>query len=254
MRDGFFKSSLEIATITVLVLGSTVLNAATTSFTVDIKNRGTSPPAALVKITLQTGSTTSLSTLSVNGTNVPGVLILPNGDKVIAASQPGQPNNFQILYQPLGQLAGNDWCHYAPSHDGIETISFTFTGPAVSGYRITTYSTAGSAGIVATDCSHAQRRVDTNKAVVSMITSGVDLGREPQDIILVLDASGSMSAPPPGDPDPNTHKWTVLTNAVGAFIGAWELVDADASHQNDRIGLMFYSTTVDAPSFAGSIS
>jgi len=255
MKGSSFHRSKASVLGSLVLLSSALVHADTANFTVHIQNRGGLPPTARVKITLQTGMAVAGFTVTVEGqsTTVPGIINLANGDKVSVAALTGNANSVGILYQPFSQLNGNDWCNYLSGKNGEQTISMSFVGPTVTGHRITSYATAGSTNIQAVDCGQAPRRVENSKAQFTVAPPGTDLGREPQDIILVLDESGSMSDPPPLDADQTTSMWKVLTDAVGSFIGAWELVDPDSNHKHDRVGLMFYSTTTDPANFNGSI-
>ena len=240
-----------------LILVSSASRADSATFQMHIQDRAGYPPAARIKATLKTGGAVAGSTVTINGATiggspavvtVPGIGSLDNGDSVVVAPVTGDPNSVGILYEPLSRITDPDWCHYKGGMNGDQTVSVTFTGPTITGYRLTTYSAAGSIGILPADCSKASRRVKTFPAVWTIAPPGADLGREPLDVVLVLDKSGSMADPPPSDPVVET-KWNVLTESVKQFVALWQLTDTAVS--DDRIGLMFYSDASSPADFGG---
>jgi hypothetical protein len=230
----------------VLIVATGMSQADTANFAFHIQDRPGYPPNARIKITLKTAGAVNGSTIAIGATTLTiGVdppTTLANGDSLTVAAVTGDPNSALILYEPLSRVSPADLCHYLGGMNGDESVSGTFTGPTVTGYRITSYSAAGSIGILPADCSKASRRVKTFDAQWTTPPPGLNLGREPLDVVLVLDKSGSMSDPPPSDPVIET-KWNVLTESVKQFVALWQLTDTAVS--DDRIGLMFYS---DAPS------
>jgi hypothetical protein len=227
-------------------------HADTASFAFHIQDRPGYPPNARIKITLKTGAAVAGSQVAIGGTTLTiGVdppTTLGNGDTLTVAAVTGDPNSALILYEPSSRVSSADLCHYLPTKNGDESVSGTFTGPTVTGYRITSYSAAGSVGILPADCTKASRRVKTFDAQWTTPPPGTNLGREPLDAILILDKSGSMNDPAPADPVVES-KWTVLTESVKQFVALWQLTDPGVS--DDRLGLMFYSTSPAPADFGG---
>jgi len=235
-----------------MLIVATGVGHADSSFQFHIQDRPGYPPNARVKITLKTGAAVGGSKVTVGATTLTiGVdppTTLANGDVLTVAQLSGDANSALILYQPLSRINDPDWCHYKALMNGDQTVSVTFTGPTVNGYRLTSYSAAGSIGILPADCGKAPRRINTFPAVWTTAPQGTDLGREPLDAVLVLDKSGSMFDPPPADPVVES-KWNVLTESVKQFVALWQLTDASVS--DDRLGLMFYSSASDPADFGG---
>ncbi len=236
----------------VIIVATGMSQADTANFAFHIQDRPGYPPNARIKITLKTAGAVTGSTIAIGGTTLTiGVdppTTLANGDSLTVAAVTGDPNSALILYEPLSRVSPADLCHYLGGMNGDESVSGTFTGPTVTGYRITSYSAAGSLGILPADCSKASRRVRTFDAQWTTPPPGTNLGREPLDVVLVLDKSGSMSDPPPSDPVIET-KWNVLTESVKQFVALWQLTDTAVS--DDRIGLMFYSDASSPADFGG---
>src|SRR5262249_2550753 len=113
------------------------------------------------------------------------------------------PNNFCVLGVP-----------------GPQTYTMAFTGPAVTGHRISSYGVGGLVQqTTPTNCTLAKRRIASTPATVSGLPNL--LGRMPLDIVLVLDESGSMSENTPGDPTPE-QRMDVLKNSARQFLALWE--------------------------------
>ena len=186
-----------------------------------------------------------------------------NGDRVSAMQDTGNPKNAIIEYYPLSQFAspGGNYCTpAAPQSNGtvLESVTMTFAGPAINGYRRNTYTPGNTL-----ECDEPFVRVAPNPVTFTTPPTGTDLGRNPLDIVLVLDNSGSMALPS-ATPTPTTPwdtRWNVLNQVVGAFLTTWAQSNyvgpapqnnAVDGSPNDRIGLVFYSTSAELPSYASS--
>lgn len=255
------------------------LSAGAQSFTLEIPDRTPSPPTAKVKLTLITNSSVAGSTITIGGTTVslPVTSITPlaNGDALISAKADSTGNNVVLVFSPISQLTPGTFCSAVAAgwpHD----VTIVFNGPTLAGYRMTSYSVdanpSASPPITAIDCSHASVRESGSAAFLKNLPVSVtNLGRQPMDIILVLDESGSMAWLPPGDIvppggiscppgspfNPAPTRWQVLCQSVQSFVGTWENTDLPSVNLssdpivNDRLGLVFYNTNPDSPDFGG---
>jgi hypothetical protein len=247
---------------------------ADSTFTFQIVSRvsSTSPPATgpfptgLFKMTLETSGPVVGAKVSVGGAScaIPASgdchFNTSTGDRVSASQDSGNPNNAIINYSPLSQLAppspSYNFCSpaTAPGVGAVlETVTMTFTGPTITGYRRNTYTPGNSL-----DCDQAFLRVDSNPVTFTTPPSGADLGRNPLDIVLVLDNSGSMALPAatPEQAAPWDTRWNVLNQVVSMFLATWAQSNAVTSagnavdgSANDRIGLVFYSTAQEPASY-----
>jgi hypothetical protein len=129
--------------------------------------------------------------------------------------------------------------------------NFTFNGPEIKRFRIGSYGPAlFGPPISAAPCQHATRRIFTSAASTSLTGAAgkTSLGRLPQDIVLVLDNSGSMLSEAPGSPDES--RMDVLDASARAFLAMWENEAQSiggTSLSSDRIGLVFFSTNLTIP-------
>jgi hypothetical protein len=262
----FSMTSLIILTLSAAHADST--------FTFQIVGRGvsTSPPptgpfpTGLFKMTLETAGSVVGATVSVGGSScaIPASgdchYMTSTNDRVSAMQDTGNPNNAIIEYYPLSQLAApSNFCTPAAAQAALavlETVTMTFTGPVINGFRRNTY-TAGNT----LECDEPFVRVSSNPVTFTTLPSGTDLGRNPLDIVLVLDNSGSMGLPSatPTPAAPYDTRWNVLNQVVGMFLTTWAQSNAVTSagnavdgSPNDRIGLVFYSTTQEPASYPAS--
>jgi hypothetical protein len=87
---------------------------------------------------------------------------------------------------------------------------------------------------------------DTNDQDFALVVYNAEFpGRDPVDMILVLDVSGSMDDPAPGE---TNLKLDLLKDAVEMFIRAWE----PFAIPEDRLGLVFFSSAIAATHPSGS--
>jgi len=73
----------------------------------------------------------------------------------------------------------------------------------------------------------------------------IPIARDPVKIAMVLDISGSMSLPTPGDDIDLTPRWDVLKLAVISFIDKLELL----RQSGDSLALTYFTTTIIQPAF-----
>jgi hypothetical protein len=231
------------------------------TFGIQIQSRAApSLPTGQVKMTLETsgpvaGSTLLVSVGALSATvTVPGAQTLgplPNADTVLAVAQADNANNVVVVFVPNTQFASpSNVCVLAGGATGAELVSMTFTGPPITGYRINSYTAASTL-----DCSQAYVRIDSSPAFWSPAppSPATDNGRNPLDIVLVLDNSGSMALPSatPTPTPPWDTRWDVLNQVVQMFLTTWaETTDPSVNaNPSDRVGLVFYSTAAEPASF-----
>jgi hypothetical protein len=240
-----------------------VVTAGAQTFSIQIQPRPSAFPTGQVKMTLETGGAVAGSTLlvsngSANATvTIPGAQSLgsaPNADTVIAVAQADNPDNAVVEFIPNSQLKSSvpspgwqsNFCEAATTSS--ETVSMTFTGPSINGYRMNSYVAASTL-----DCSQAYVRIDSSPAFWATPPPGTNNGRNPLDIVFVLDNSGSMALPSatPTPSAPWDTRWDVLNQVVQMFLETWSQTTAPTVNANpsDRVGLVFYSTAAEPASF-----
>jgi len=276
------RVSLWLATFSLtsqLILTLNVAQAQST-FTFNIMGRGvsSSPPATgpfptgLFKMTVETAGPVVgpgvTATVSANGGSC--TIAAPdcsfttsNNDLVIAVPDSGNPNNAIIEYYPQSLFAapGNFCTPTAaqPSTTVLESVTINITGlSTVNNVRGNTYTPATSL-----DCSEPFVRVDSNPVVFTATPTG-QTGippRNPLDIVLLLDNSGSMALPSytPTPAAPYDTRWNVLNQVVDMFLTTWAQSNYVTPANNavygsaeDRIGLVFYSTSAEPASYPPS--
>lgn len=249
------KSRWLVVALYVLAVGLCVCRADDT-ITLTIPSRGASVPIGRVRITLDLGAPPAGSSINVSVNGGAATLVSlnnvgnPSGDQV-TYSQVGATNSVQISYLPLSQLASpSNFCVLGPGKTGAETVSITLgSAPAISTWRLNSYTVEGDAPGTTRNCNQATRRVKTNAATVAIASNPISKGRHPMDVILVLDKSGSMDSVPAGVklPDgitPETRKkWDILKDSMTQFVATWASLDAGSDQAGDRLGLVFFDTS-----------
>jgi hypothetical protein len=201
-----------------------------------------------VRVTLGLAGAPAGSQLVVDGTTVGlGATQTVGGDSV-AFLAGAAPNTARIVYQPLSNFAG-DFCQGAGAV--VKEIPMRFVGPDITRYNISSFIVAAPAA----ECSKPSKRSGDMPATLVPFGDGVapelvatNGGRHPLDVVLVLDKSGSMSELPP-EADAGPTKAEILQSAMRTFIASWE--EMDVLQPDDRIGIVFFSSTAAAQSVAG---
>jgi opacity protein-like surface antigen len=282
MKNSLQGGALAVVFAGLLLLAApTVSYGATTTFNLNIPSRMGLPRTARIRITLELSGPASGASLAfnngmetVNTVGVPAGATFANKDDIFLNAPAGMPNTIVILYSPFSRFTENP-----PPNQGTfnlcapnagmnappeeQTIAVTLDGPTINAFRITSYTVAhvsnpNDPNDPVLECGNAVRRAKNFAATLSTFsgTAPTNKGRHPLDVILVLDNSGSMSSPPPDLPAgyPPDSKWTYLKNGVSQFISVWaqsDLANTGGSDlANDRIGVVFFSTTADPANFA----
>ncbi len=246
----------------VLVWISGGQSAMAQTFGIQVQARSPNLPTGQVKMTLETSGPVSGSTVTVSsGSGGPTTVTVPGSgsvgiDQVLAVPQSDNPNNLVILFVASSQFtSATNFCSLATGKTGAESASFTFTGPTINAYRMNSYTAASTL-----DCSQAYVRVDSSPAVWTGPPPGTNNGRNPLDIVFVLDNSGSMALPSatPTPTAPWDTRWNVLNKVVQMFLSLWAQAGGVSPGGNtvngnpsDRVGLVFYSTDAE-PASLGS--
>lgn len=201
-----------------------------------------------VRVTLALAAAPAGAQLVVNGTTVAlGATQTVGGDSV-AFLAGAVPNTARIVYQPLSNFAG-DFCQGAGAV--VKEIPMRFVGPDITKYNISSFIVAAPAA----ECSKPSKRTSDMPASLVPFGDGVapelvatDGGRHPLDVVLVLDKSGSMSELPP-EAEAGPTKAEILSSAMGTFVASWQ--EMDVLQPDDRIGIVFFSSTAAAQSVTG---
>lgn len=267
MKNRLCRASAAFGLACMIVLLMDGVAGAQTNFAFNIVGRGVSSsppltgpfPTGMFKMTLETAGPVAGATVAVGSgsCSIPGTgdchYITSNGDRVSAMQDTNNPNNAVIEYYPLSQFASSgNFCNPSAPQSvttTLETVTMTFTGPTINGYRQNSYTVASTL-----DCSQPYVRIDSNPVVFSQAPSGATfLGRNPLDVVLVLDNSGSMSLPSasPTPAAPWDTRWDVLNQVVQMFLEDWAQTTGTPENASpeDRVGLVFYSTTAEPASF-----
>ncbi|NTX40485.1 hypothetical protein HUA78_39275 [Myxococcus sp. CA033] len=243
------------------LLGATGSLAATHELAISAP--ATTIPITRVKVMLesttpiQNGATLNFET-PLGNTDVTvggGPVNLANGDNVFIVG--AGTNAIIIDYKRRDVLAAVDnLCGIKLPQDGSGTIRFTPDAANfnnLTGYRTTTFAAPS-----VDQCTCSSRRVKglTNWTVPP---PGVNRGRIPMDVALVLDRSGSMISATPGDPA-NIQKWLALQSAAEQFIHFWEVEGLDPLSETggtglgrDRLALVYFESDSEPTKFNGKL-
>jgi Outer membrane protein beta-barrel domain len=219
-----------------------------------------------VRVTLGLNAPPAGSQLVVGGNTTInlGQTVTVAGDSI--TFEAGAGNSARIIYRPLSNFAGpNNFCVIDPAVFSAKEVPMRFTGAQdIVDFRVSSYA-VGAPGI---ECSKPFKRVGDFIAMVNPSADGVApelsatfKGRQPLDVVLVLDSSGSMSERPPGV-DSGPTKAEILRSAVNAFIAQWRQLDAPiidsetglatgVENSPDRLGIVFFDTTAAGQTISG---
>ncbi|MBU8898726.1 VWA domain-containing protein [Corallococcus sp. M34] len=207
------------------------------------------PPVTTVRVLLELGSTTFTSPqititpsagLAETLPATDGPHDLSNRDRVFL--QGVGTNTVILTYFARSFLAiPPNLCLVSATGNPTQTYAFSVQGfPPITAYRMTGYAAASQDA-----CWCARRRVKTNLNWV-VAPPGVDKGRMPQDIALVLDRSGSMTA----SVVTGMSRWQALQSAAGQFVAFWKQEGLASSRSGgvdlgkDRLAMYLFSTSV----------
>jgi von Willebrand factor type A domain len=202
-----------------------------------------------VRITLTLSAVPAGSQLIVNNATTVnlGTTAMASGDSV--SLQAGVGNSVKITYQPLTNFSGGNFCQGAGAME--KNIPMRFVGPNVTKYNITSYVVASPT----VDCTKPSKRTSDMPANLVPNDDGVAPaldaeygGRHPLDVAIVLDRSGSMTEFPP-DSSVAPTKAEILKSAMKTFVATWS--EMDVPYSDDRMGIVFFSSTAAAQSFPG---
>ena len=251
-------------TTTALVIALAVLfalqsrpAAASESFTLNIPLRfNAQQETGEVRITMTLNAAPAGAQLVVNGNTTLNLgQTKPVGSDSVTFENAGG-NDVRITYKPLSNF-GADFC--AGGGAAEKNIPMRFSGPQdITIYRISTYIVAAP-GI---ECSAVSKHTGDTPATLIPVDDGVapaltaiDGGRNPFDLVLVLDKSGSMSDVPP-DAIAGAKKHEILKSAITTFVAEWREMDQPtvdgAEWSHDRIGVVFFDSTATAQTLAGA--
>jgi hypothetical protein len=260
----YTTAAVLLASLFVLLAAGESL-AVTTTFTVRLPDRSPNPQIKRVKVLLEMASDPAASTVAVNGNPAVGIdcLLQAAGLDFITFKRISGTNN--VVLELIDQTRFPDPEDLCTANGGSKDFAVTFEGPAVTGYRLVSYTVPGTAGIPALDCARARRRANSTPAFFQVPPTsggnpaGTNKGRFPMDIILVLDKSGSMGWDLPG---PSTDiRWDVLKTSLEQFIAIWKTEGFTALTTTggldlsaDRLGLTFFDTDSTPPDAGANIT
>lgn len=208
-----------------------------------------------VKAMLELGAAVpggSTITFGATPVSVPGEVLLPNGDDAKVTVDGNAVVIEYWLYSLLSDPADNCSFNAADPTKNSRTVTFTPSFGGITGYRLTGYSALSAA-----NCSCARRRVKSVGWAAA--PPGTNNGRFPMDIALVLDRSGSMSDPTPGDLEPSS-KWQALQDSIEQFVDFWATEGLTTSTttggvglSKDRLALIYFQSGVEPISFGDTL-
>ncbi len=201
-----------------------------------------------VRVTFTLAAPPAGTQLIVNGTTLNlGATQTIGGDSV-AFTAGSEPNTARLVYQPLSNFAG-DFCQGGGAVQ--KDIPMRFVGGNITKYNMNSYLVAAPSA----ECSKASKRTNDMPALLIPNDDGVapaldaeNGGRQPLDVVLVLDKSGSMSELPPGA-NTGATKAEILRSAMTTFVATWS--EMDVPYEDDRIGVVFFSNTAAPQSQTG---
>jgi hypothetical protein len=231
------------------------------TFSITAPDRSPLRPTGRVTLTLYlapgvlTGSKVTIGGEDVllDGGTTPLVNAPRTGDQVKLFTPAGTTQTVTLNYRLFSLFLGGKLCEEKGVIPGPDrTIAFSFTGPAITGYRLNSYI-APSKDF---GCGAAVKRISsTAAAVVFDDGAKTNKGRHPLDVVLVLDQSGSMDDPP--KPAIVESKWDILSQAVPTFIDQWSSMDAPVGttdNLDDRLGVVLFESTATAPAMPFFVS
>jgi hypothetical protein len=205
--------------------------------------------AAPTSLSVTVGSTTTAVPMDSGWHNIGPAGPRRDQVKATSATVAGTPVLY-VLVNPRNMLSGGS-DGGAPSACGLDAgvtdraYDWTIGGATVTAYRLTSYSANSTDA-----CGCTNRRVDINSAFLSNVGTAVNRGRHPEDVIFVLDKSGSMSSPTPGDPL-MVSKWNALVWGFKQVVTFWEVegfgtqMTGGTQLATDRLGVVFFDTNPD---------
>jgi len=209
-----------------------------------------------VRIIMGLNAAPAGSQLVVNGTatlNLGDTQVV-NGDSVSFAA--GNGNEIRITYKPLSNF-GADFCAGGAAVE--KQIPMRFVGAQdIVDWRMSTYIVAAPN----VECSQVSKHTGDTPASIQAVGDGVApalsatfKGRNPFDVVVVLDKSGSMADLPPGS-NAGPVKADILKSAVQGFVSQWEQIDAPVpggkDDSADRLGVVFFDSAAAAQTLPGA--
>mgnify|MGYP006266670705 FL=1 len=202
--------------------------------------------------TVPTGTSSDFTVAAARG----GSAIDLNSDTIIAPGTTSQgaidfmssgSQSVEIAVSALGTANGcNNVLDVDLDDPGDRTWNLTVTFPAgatIQGYHFTPYTALSDE---ACDIP-SLRNTKVPGATISAGGLGQDRGPHPLDIVMVLDKSGSMN----GSTGTET-KIQAMADAARASIDQWALLNIDEGNDNDRVGVIFFNSSVDPVELGGS--
>jgi hypothetical protein len=230
---------------------------ASESWILDIPVRGiANQETGEVRMIMGLNAAPAGSQLVVNGTatlNLGDTQVV-NGDFVSFAA--GSGNEVRITYKPLSNF-GADFCAGGAAIE--KQIPMRFVGAQdIVDFRMSSYIVAAPNA----ECSQVSKHTGDTPANVQAVGDGVApalvatfKGRNPFDVVVVLDKSGSMADLPPGSAA-GPVKADILKSAVQGFVSQWEQLDAPVpggkDDSPDRLGVVFFDSTAAAQTLPGA--